>query len=397
MCMVVCRVIAACSAGLADSRRWRDVTAVVGVLLVFAAALGGSYLGNAVEEISVSASWLEALVSTMRSWADVTSWTPWGAPWALAGDAAEGAWATFGAHLLVSLVYLAAGMAAYAKLLDKAMITPIKPSTAKARTTNVVARLTNRSWVRPGILPATAVMARCLRYWRSDPRYIITFPTMIYLAGLFAVLIRFTPMTEQINVSAAAAGGILITALMSGMSLSADLAYDSTAWWLHLSSALRGWADRAGRVAAMAAWGVPLFAVLTVLFAWLTRDLADAVPLIGVGIGTLLIGMGVSSVTSALFIYPVALPGESPMKSKTGSMAMQMIGQFSTMAVTALLAIPIAVLGAFFHDSAGWLVLLVGIVWGLGMAVVGIVGGGAIVDRRGAAILTILKRNDTSS
>ncbi|MEK8228348.1 hypothetical protein NKG05_23290 [Oerskovia sp. M15] len=167
--------------------------------------------------------------------------------------------------------------------------------------------------VRP--LPATpvgAVAARCLTYWFRDPRY----SGSIAVIPLLPVVLWFVGSSMDMDGSGTGFREILlilgpITAFTFGFAISADVAYDHTAFWTQVSSGVHGFADRAGRVIAAAVLGVPvvvIFAVASVAFAgrW---DLLVAT--VGLSLGVLATGLGVSSVVSARLLYPVPKPGRA--------------------------------------------------------------------------------------
>jgi len=96
-----------------------------------------------------------------------------------------------------------------------------------------------------------------------------------------------------------------------------------------------------------------------------------------------------------LIIYPVALPGESPLKTKTGMMGAQMLSQMGCLSITTLLALPLCVWAIFASGWLIWVALVVALTWGGAAAVAGVVLGGKIMDSRGPAILSALKKNDS--
>ena len=124
-----------------------------------------------------------------------------------------------------------------------------------------------------------------------------------------------------------------IMAFLLAFGISADISYDNTAFALHLTTGVSGLADRAGRVLACAVFALPVTLVFAVVpFFWLgSWELLPGV--LGLSLGTLLTGFGLSSVVSARYTYNVPLPGESPFKTPPGSTARMMIVQMGGMAV----------------------------------------------------------------
>jgi ABC-2 type transport system permease protein len=117
--------------------------------------------------------------------------------------------------------------------------------------------------------------------------------------------------------------------------------------------------------------------------------------LLGITIGVLLTGFGVSSLVSGRFVFMVPAPGESPFTSKPGGGVSLMLSTFATWGMVAILIVPelvLAILG-FVLDAAilGWISLAVGVLLGSGLLVAGVRLGGAILDRRGPDLLATLQ------
>ena len=229
-------------------------------------------------------------------------------------------------------------------------------------------------------------------------------PAVVVLPVIFVILgytVNYLPSDDSDVVistflaKGAIAFGLGFMGMMAGYVLSADVSSDATAWWIHLATGVRGWQDRLGRVLAQSVWMAPLIVIVGVAVMWVMGMPARIPGALAAMVTLYLSGLGVSSVFSALIIYPVALPGESPLKMKTGMMGSQMLSQFGCMLVAGLLGLPICVWAIFASGPVTWLILVIGVVWGMGLLVAGIVLGGKVMDSRGPAILQTLKKNDS--
>ncbi|EJF38984.1 transporter [Actinomyces massiliensis] len=257
-----------------------------------------------------------------------------------------------------------------------------------------------------------AIAARCLRYWRNDPRYLalgLSSTFVMLIVGIVVVLSMTTGsadsdvvfMSAPVNAALGEAPAALLgvppwIALMSGWVLHDDLAYDSTALWMHLSAGVRGRDDRLGRMLAAALWHLPVLMIGTAaLGAWTGRW--DIVPAsIGAQLGLYGAAAAWSAVISALLPYEVNAPGESPLKSRTSGMILlaslvQMIG----LMVIAVLVLPVLigiwVLAATGAWQWGWALLASGTLWGAGLAWAGAVWGGRALDRRWVQVLATVR------
>ena len=395
-----CRVAAAAFSGALSSRKGRDRSAMIGLIVILLLSLLGYGASLIVNWFASDPDRWKRVLEVSQPVGAVLAWTPLGAPWALAGDVAQGNWLLGAGHLAVSGAYVWLGLRLYGAILDHMLVTPTQTEVAATVVKgDAVARAASWRWAKGALAPVAVIMARCLRYWRRDPRYLGTIPVLLILPILFTVIgVTMGTVAEEVPafITTGYIGmGLGLTAMMAGYALSADLASDSTAWWIHLVSGVKGWQDRLGRVLADLVWAAPLIVVVTVAMMAVLGHVGRLPGALGASLVLYLTALGVSSVASALIVYPVALPGESPLKTKTGMMGSQMLSQFGCMLVSGLLALPVCVWAVMAGGWQGWLVLLVGVVWGLAVLAAGVVLGGRIMDSRAPAIMATLVKNDT--
>ena len=157
------------------------------------------------------------------------------------------------------------------------------------------------------------------------------------LAPLFAVLLWFMGSQQE---GGAAVPTLLmlgpLIAWMMGVTVSADIAYDYTAFHHHVTAGVRGVDDRWGRVLGMATLGVPatvLGAVGSVLYYGMWEHLPAV---LGTSLGVLGCVTGLASLLSARLVYPVPKPGESPFATPQGGGMRMMVVQFAAMALSVL-------------------------------------------------------------
>ena len=403
MAQLGCRIAAAWFSGALSSRKGRDRSSLVGLVIVLLLAVLIYSASLIVQWFTDNSERWQHLLDVLGPVGTVLSWLPLGAPWALAGDVAQGHWLLAAGHLVITMVYIGLGLWAYGKVLDKVLVAPPRAAdSTKPAKGDAIARAASRSWATGKLAPVAVIVARCLRYWRRDPRYLGNIPMILVLPILFTIMGRVLNQapTEGTGLPAFvtigfAGFGLGLMAVMAGYSMSADVASDSTAWWIHLTSGVKGWQDRLGRILAEMVWALPLVIVVTVVVMVVFNSPGRIPAALGATLALYLTGLGVSSVASALIIYPVPLPGESPMRMRTGMMGSQMLSQFGSMIACGLLGLPVCIWALSAHGGVTWLVLLVGLVWGAIVLVAGVVLGGKIMDSRGPAIMQILIKNDT--
>jgi len=364
-CVVGARATTAAASTLVSNRRFREVMAAVAVLpfLVVGPLLGWLSEGSAFT------------ADTVQRIADVLSWTPLGAVWAAPSAVADGQWGLAAARLGIAVATAVAVVVVWDRALAHALVNPAHQK--------VSARGRGLGWF--GRLPATplgAVTARCLTYWARDPRYALAVAVVPVLA---IVLYIANPNGGAVLLVAP------IAAYLMGWGISADVAYDGTAFWTHLAAPLRGSTDRLGRVISAGVVAVPTVAVLAVA-APLLADQAHVIPaVLGLSFGVLLTAMAGSSVLSALVVYPVQQPGENPFQSKQGAGMASFVSQFVGSVAVIALCLPEIILALVAIRGGApvfaWLTLVVGLGLGSVLLALGVRIGGRTLDRTGPDLL----------
>jgi ABC-2 type transport system permease protein len=181
-----------------------------------------------------------------------------------------------------------------------------------------------------------------------------------------------------------------VMALLFGWLPHNDLAYDSTAVWMHLASGMRGAADRAGRLVPILLLATPVLAVAVPIAVSLHGRWAVLPALAGVTASLFLAGLGLSSISSVAAPYPVTRPGDSPFQQpqRTGS------GGVAAQALVMLGALVLSAPALWW----GWLTLSrdmsyatvalwAGVGVGVFVLVVGIAIGAAVFERGGSRLM----------
>ena len=374
-CIVLSKVVTTATAGLASSRRFKDASAVIFLVPL---VLMGPIVAGVAAGIAASGDFLTGLARTL-------AWTPAGAAWSLGGELDAGNFGAAALKFLIAVGTLAGLALCLQLLLQRALVTPPFAGTSPKGAAGL-------GFFR--LLPATptgAVAARSLSYWIRDPRY----------AGTL-VVIPLLPVLLLFQAAQTGSYGLLLfigplTAFLLAWSISTDVSYDNTAFALHLSTGVRGVHDRLGRAVACLVFALPVVLALSVLPFLFGADWQLLPGVLGLSLGVLFSGMGLSSVVSARYTVVVPLPGDSPFKKPPGNVAQTMAVQFGGMAALMLLVVPEAALmvAQFVTGSAvpGWINLVLGPVLGLGLFAAGVRLGGKWLDARGPELLAQLAVN----
>ena len=374
-CVVLAKVVTTATASLAASRRFKDISALAFMVPL---VLLGPIVAGVGRSVSASAGFLPEFARTL-------AWTPLGAPWALGGDVASGRPAEAVVKLLVAVAVLGLLAWCWKLLLERALVTPPYAGAGKRRGGRLGLF---------GVLPATpagAVMARSLTYWIRDPRY----SGSLVVIPLLPVVLAF--QGTQTGSYGSLAFLAPVSAFILAWSISADVSYDNTAFALHLAIGVRGVADRLGRALACMTFALPVVLVFAIGYAAFTRNWTGLPGQLGLSLGILFTGLGLSSVVSARYTVTVPLPGDSPFKKPPGNVGQTMAVQFVGMLVLMVLVLPEAALLAAHAITGnvlfGWLNLAAGIVLGLALFLAGVRLGGTWLDARGPELLAQVNVN----
>lgn len=373
-CVVASRMIAALSASLASSRRFREAT---GIILFIPLILLGPIFTSLTDVFGGNE-------DSLPNFARTLSFTPLGAIWAAPGEVAAGNYGQAALKFLIGVALLGVFVLIWRRALGIAIESP-PTATSKTRASGKLGLF--------GILPATptgAVAARSLTYWMRDPRYtqqLILVPLMPILFGFNAQL---SGNTLLLNFATP------FVAFLLAISIYSDVSYDNTAFATHISTGVSGRADRAGRALAVASFAVPIIVLLSLGTAAYTGEWELTPTLLGISLGVLLTGIGLSSITSARFVFPVPAPGDSPFKAKPGASLSTFGVTFLTWGVLLVLTLPETVLAIVFLVTGdqlfGWLTLAAAVALGGASIVLGINIGGRMLDRRAPELLAQLTR-----
>jgi ABC-2 type transport system permease protein len=375
-CVLAARLVTTAAARLLAARRFREVGTTVAVLLMSSLGLWPTLLSHA--DVGVPAQQLAQQLT------DPLGWTPFGLAWAAPADAATGHLGRGLIRLVLAVLVLGLGAWAWARLLDRALADQSSGGSATRAQVgrSVLDRLPDG--------PVWAVVARCLRYWRRDPRYLVASGALLVSSVVPVVAIRSGSGAMGVAVAAGPYMGLFF-----GLVTANDIGYDGSAFATHLLTGLPGRLDRAGRAIAALLWAGPLVMVAAVLGALLSGN-GDLWPgAVGATLAGLLGGAGCSALAGALVPYPVPEAGSNPFRGSSGGGARAALAQGAVMGATLSLMLPsiaLLVVSGVWWRPAGWIALVLGPVTGAIALRIGIALGGQTVDARGPEILAAVRR-----
>ena len=414
-CVLLSRIIVT-AAGISSSRRGRETTAII----AFVAFLVFTQLPNLIPRILGDDP--TGFLQQLRTLAKVMGLIPFGWAFAAPGLMATGS--------VLSALVLAIGawilpmilLPLWQRVVNKAMTSP---GSSHTRTRAYAADGAGSDIQHRGLpdvlpwarrlgaalpAPAAAVAARSLRYWRTDPRYLVQFLSVLLLpvvlvlgpalnSSRFVVYVNGQRVENSFALGHAPAALLFMApalAVFMGWAIHDDLGLDSTALWSHISAGIRGAHDRLGRVVGTAAWQVPALLVVDLLMvAWTGRW--EALPAVtGACLALYGCALAWSCLASVLLPYETLAPGDSPMRSRTSGTAFLAV-LIQMVAILLLLAVCSPVLGVAVYGVVQaaplweWVALVAGIVWCSLLLWGGVVFGGRMLDRRGPQVLATIR------
>lgn len=375
-CVLASRVSTAFAASFLTSRRSRDSS---GILLAFVLAVAAP-----VAALAATADWQAQVLPVLRRIAAVISWTPFGAAWSAPGDAALGRTDLALLKLAIALAFLALLWFAWRAIVGMVLVRPQREAAAR--------QYAGLGWFER--LPATplgAIAARSLSYWGRDARYRVSLGVIpiVPIIMVAALLVAGVPPEVIVWIP------VPIMCLFLGWTVHNDIAYDSSAFWAHVSADTKGTDDRWGRIVPPLLVGLPLVLVGSIVSVIVVDDLAIFPGLVGLSLCVLLVALGISSVISAAFPYPAVHPGDSPFAQPQATGTAGALIQSLSFVLTLVISAPVVAF-VFLNPALPnlhYLALALGVGIGLIVLFSGIALGGRLVDRRAPELLAFTLQN----
>ncbi|GAA1470272.1 hypothetical protein [Microbacterium thalassium] len=369
-CVLLARVCMSLASTFLNERRSRELSGLFVLAVVVVVVPVGVFLA--------SLEWGGAVPTQLAEAVDALALTPLGAPWAYAGLVAEGS-ANATRSLLISLASIVALGAIWLWLVHRALTTTERPAANRERA--------GLGWfaVAPGT-PGGAIAARSLLYWFRDRRYVAN----ILIIPLAAAVTMVPPLVAGMPLEYVVLIPVPFAALFLGWLPHNDLAYDSTALWMHVSGGIRGFSDRLGRLVPILLIGVPLLALAIPLAVSQHGRWAMLPALTGVCVALFFSALGFSSISSVIAPYAVSRPGESAFQQPqrtgpSGVFAQALV--FTAAVVVSAPALWFTWLALTEDIDQAMSALWAGVIAGGAVFAIGIALGSIVFERRGDRLM----------
>jgi ABC-2 type transport system permease protein len=382
--VVASRALTSAFATLLRSRRVRDLAAVVIALL--ASSVGPL-------QLFLSAKLTSDSLDQVAPIARVLAWTPFGAPYALPYDAIAGSWDLVAARVLVSVVTIGALLWWWSFTLESAMLGvvtggPVRP--ARAAAGSPVAGLVPTP-LKPFARPTRfgAIVARESRFWWRDPRRRSSLVSILTASAVVPIALNAVsgPATSGSAVLPFSFA-VSMCGTMGGMMLANQFAFDGNAFAAHLLSGVPGRVELRARALAVALVALPV-QVLVVIAVSVLGGHGHQVPS---GFGMLCAAFGAAVATAGFVsvLAPYSLPDNTnPFALNGASGSAKGMLALVAMIGTLVVSLPVVLCAYLLGGSTlgSWIVLVIGVGYGLGAVLFGTYAAGAMLDERGPEVL----------
>ncbi len=362
LCVVLSRAVISAFATALRSRRARDLATIL--LAVVAASIGPLEL--TLLGLLDRADW-----SAVEAIAEVTGWTPFGAPYTMGLDVARGRAWTVPLKLLIVLTTVTGLLLWWGRTLEQAMVGASGAGPARTGspdTRGPVAQLLFRWWPRTRF---GALTARETRYWWRETRRRAALVTLA-MAGVF--LPRSTAFAGG---GLGATGFGFMVGAIAPIGLANQFGYEGSAYATNVATGIPGRLEVHSRAAAHAVFTVPLLLLVAIV----TGLVAGGPETIAAQFGTMLATYGVG----LALVLPISVRAAYSLPDTSGPFALSSGGGLSK-SLPGIAALFGAMLGALpvvlMAWQWPWTALPVGVLYGGAAYLLGAHLAGRLLDRR---------------
>jgi ABC-2 type transport system permease protein len=321
--------------------------------------------------------------------ARVLAWTPLGAGFAAPYDVAAGRPLLAVARLGILVVTAGLLLWWWSRTIESAMVGTVSLAAGRrAASGGAVATLLPSLLRRFRVSAYLAILARELRSWSRDPNR---------RAGLISITVGSAVVPIAIVFASARNGGvgpglpisIVVASTLSGSILANQFGFDGEAYAMHLHAGVSGRADLLARITGLAMLIGPVqLAVATVVtvVAGTPGQLPEAVGLLVAAIGG---SLSVSSVISVYAPFPAERSG-NPFARRSGSGSGRGLLSLVGVVGTAVFTAPLVVVAILLPADLRWVLLPLGVAWGVTVVLAVTSSLGRALERRGPEVLAAI-------
>lgn len=329
------------------------------------------------------------------SFCAASAFTPLSAAMALPLDAINGNWLALAIRFFICVVTIAVcfAISVFCAKLESKLLRGEQKTVVKTKGIGLFAAVPDNT--------VGAIIARIISVMRRDMRQLF-----LLIAPLFMLVVAggssfkakgFDSLTDNLGVS----GWMMYAALLMGMVVGNNIAYDGTAFTMHAIIGVKGLHDRLANAIVWSVICAVYFAIIGVgvyVFLFFVANVKQNVnavmfqTLCPIGIAFASIGIGL--ISSCIAMYPVASI-EKPFSRPQGSAGGRSFAAIGFMLLSVVCMIPSVAAAIAFMILAPqllWIASILFVVNGLIVLVVGVILGGKVMDKRMIRIVENLRR-----
>ncbi|TJZ52941.1 transporter [Streptomyces piniterrae] len=382
VCVSLARAVATASVRLLTSRRGRDLAVLSGLFI----AIGAQGVNIAAQKLGRPDG-----LSVLEPLGDVLRWVPPASAISAVDDAGHGAYGRAAVGLSLTAVVLVLLLWWWQRTLTALMTSP-DSSTLQAveKDSGRQSGSGDRGPARllPGGRTGT-VMLRTLRYAWRDPKSKMSWATALGVGLLVPV------------VSSVQGNGSIYTAFSAsallGLQMYNQFGQDTSAFWMvasTISTPRDAYQELRARALTLALVAVPYVTLVVIGTAALIGPWSSFLEVYGLSLALLGALLATGALSSALF--PYSIPSEGNKNVAPGQGAIAWFSLFGGLLIGAGLSLPLLALTIWLHVAGLhgllWVLLPVGVVYGAGVAELGLRVAAPRVARRLPEILTAVSK-----
>ena len=337
----------------------------------------------------------QIVISLGTSFCAVSAFTPLSAAMALPLDAINGNWLALVIRFFICVVTIAVcfAISVFCAKLEPKLLRGEQKTVVKTKGIGLFAAVPDNT--------VGAIIARIISVMRRDMRQLFLLLTPLFIlivaGGTSFNAKGFGSIAQDIGVSS----WLMYAALLMGMVVGNNIAYDGTAFTMHAIIGVKGLYDRLAHAIVWSVICAVYFAILGIgVYAFLffvanVHQNMNAVmfqTLSPIGVAFATIGIGL--ISSCIAMYPVASiekPFSRPQGS-AGGRSFAAIG-FSLLSVVCMIPSIAAVIAfVVINTNLLWIACILFVVNGLIVLAVGVIIGGKVMDKRMIRIVENLRR-----
>lgn len=293
LCVLIPRAIFAWMSTVRIAKRKKERLQALLLIGVLIAVYGANLLLNSGGGI------VEGLARLAGPVYDFLLWTPFGAPFAVPMDLAEGLWVAAAIRLVLTVVAIWLLWQWWGLSFAEGQLQALKGASQEqdAKVTPLV----------PGFLRSNALGAsagRSLKYWRRDTRY----STALLIAPILAVFMLAMSVVVDDN-AFMAYFAVALVAWLTGITISNEIGFDGPSSWVNIVAGIDNRANLLGRYVALGILMLPLVVIVAIVAPILQSQPQYIALTLPTALGFVASSWGISMLTTAFLPMPAPKPG----------------------------------------------------------------------------------------